>query len=95
MADVGREQTENQALRIVFMVLFWIVLRLGYWLTAIMALVQWVMRWFEDTPNPRLRRFSRSLSVYQHQILDYLLFNCEQKPFPFSDWPSDEPTEEP
>lgn len=87
MAAMDREKKERHGLRILFMVGFWLVLRLGYLLTGLMALVMWIMGWFEDEPNPRLRGFGRSLATYQHQILDFLLFNSEQKPFPFDDWP--------
>ncbi|OAD23647.1 hypothetical protein THIOM_000515, partial [Candidatus Thiomargarita nelsonii] len=28
------------------------------------------------------------LSIYIHQILLYLTYNSEEKPFPFSSWPT-------
>lgn len=94
MALDEREHKERHGLRILFMAMFWIVLRLGVWLTGLMALLQWIMGWFEDEPNQRLRGFGLSLSTYLRQILDYLLFNSDQKPFPFDDWPRAEIEEE-
>lgn len=94
MALDEREQKERHGLRILFMAMFWIVLRLGVWLTGLMALLQWIMAWFEDEPNQRLRGFGLSLAIYLRQILDYLLFNSDRKPFPFDDWPQAEIEEE-
>lgn len=38
--------------------------------------------------NEFLLGFSRSLGIYIHQIINFLTFNSEQHPFPFSTWPS-------
>ncbi len=39
--------------------------------------------------NKFLLEFSRSLSIYIYQIINFLTFNSEQCPFPFSSWPID------
>jgi len=88
MATLDREEKERHGLRILFMILFWFILRLSYFITGLMALVQWIWRWFETRPDGRLRRFSVSLARYQRQVVDFLLFNTPRKPFPFDDWPS-------
>ncbi|MHA7878389.1 MAG: DUF4389 domain-containing protein [Saccharospirillum sp.] len=94
MQTEQREYREQHGLRLLFMVLFWVILRLGYFVTALLAMTQWILGWFEDEPNSRLRQFSRSLARYQSEILDYLLFNRHTKPFPFDDWPSGEETQQ-
>jgi hypothetical protein len=71
------------------MILFWIILRISLLITGVLAIVQWVLAWFEDNPNPQLVSFCRRLALYQKQILDYLTFISNAKPFPFSDWPED------
>ena len=38
--------------------------------------------------NEFLLGFSQSLSIYIHQIINFLTFNSEQRPFPFSVWPN-------
>ncbi|MBK7493413.1 MAG: DUF4389 domain-containing protein [Nitrosomonas sp.] len=38
--------------------------------------------------NEFLLGFSQSLSIYIHQIINFLTFNSEQRPFPFSTWPN-------
>jgi len=44
-------------------------------------------------PNTRLTHFGRNLARYLQQIISYLTFSTEDKPFPFSSWPN-EPQEE-
>jgi len=80
-----RERSEHQLLRLVFMVIFGVVLRLSVILTFLLAAVQWIWRWFQRGENQRLRSFCLALGRYQHQLLDYMLFNTEAKPFPFAD----------
>lgn len=91
MEPTRRERSEHQLLRLVFMVIFGVVLRLSVLLTFLLAVVQWIWRWFQTDDNQRLRGFCLALGRYQHQLLDYLLFNSEAKPFPFADWPADAP----
>ena len=40
--------------------------------------------------NEQLLDFSDSLTKYVSQILFYITFKSEERPFPFSPWPSDE-----
>jgi len=94
MQSNRRERSEHQLLRLVFMVIFGVVLRLSVILTFLLAAVQWIWRWFQHDDNQRLRGFCLALGRYQHQLLDYLLFNTEAKPFPFDDWPSDQTDED-
>ena len=37
--------------------------------------------------NIQLSHFSKSLSVFVYQLLQYVMFNTDEKPFPFSPWP--------
>lgn len=85
-----REQKEHHAIRGLYMLLFWIFLRLSLLLTALVAIFQWAILWFQDEPLDALVDFSSSLNQYQHQILRYLTFKTEDKVFPFADWPSAE-----
>ena len=40
--------------------------------------------------NEQLLDFSNSLTKYVSQILLYITFKSEERPFPFSPWPSDD-----
>jgi len=43
---------------------------------------------FSRDTNERLLDFSSDLSVYIYQILQFLTFNSEAKPYPFAVWPN-------
>lgn len=85
-----KEQREHHLLRLLYMVLFWIFLRVSLVVTGLIALVQWVILWFQDEPIESLLNFSGSLTRFQAQILAYLTFKTEDKVFPFADWPDAE-----
>ena len=40
--------------------------------------------------NPRLASFSQSLATYIYKLLQFMMSNSDEKPFPFSDWPTTE-----
>lgn len=54
----------------------------------VVTIIQFVLMLLNDTPNARLVLFGRSLGRYLLQISNFLTFASEEKPFPFSDWPS-------
>ena len=44
---------------------------------------------FTGQSNPRLKDFGLSLARYAYQVLEYLTFNTEVRPFPFdTEWPA-------
>ena len=59
------------------------------------GLFQFAWTLINETPNQPLIRLGRSLGRYQNQIARFVSFDTETVPFPFSDWPSDEPDQAP
>ncbi|EAR09422.1 DUF4389 domain-containing protein [Reinekea blandensis] len=85
-----KEQREHHLIRLLYMVLFWIFLRVSLFVTGLIAIIQWVILWFQDEPIESLLNFAGSLKQFQAQILAYLTFKSEEKVFPFTDWPEPE-----
>jgi hypothetical protein len=85
-----KEQREHHLFRLLFMVLFWVFLRISLLVTGLISVIQWVILWFQDETIESLAEFSKSLKVFQTQILAYLTFETEDKVFPFADWPNGE-----
>jgi hypothetical protein len=54
---------------------------------------QFLSSLFTGQPNDLLTRFGGNLARYLQQIIVYMTFATEEKPFPFMPWP-DEPHEE-
>ncbi|MDH3430082.1 MAG: DUF4389 domain-containing protein [Gammaproteobacteria bacterium] len=82
-------------LRLLFMCIFGLLISLaGMVGTAIVVLgFLWVL--FTGEVNRELRQVGQSLASYMYEIVRYLTFNSEQKPFPFGGaWPSAGPEDE-
>ena len=77
-------------LRLVFMILFAIIAGLACYIVGAVAILQFLWTLFTGKSNDKLRNFGGSLSQYVYQILRFLTYSSEQKPFPFSDWPEAE-----
>lgn len=69
------------------MVLFLIVYRIVDIVVMLLALCQWLYTLITGDANESLSRFARGLGMYVKQMIDYISYNAEQKPYPFSDWP--------
>ena len=72
------------------MILMALAYQLVSTLLLFVAVVQFVLRLINDTPNPRLAGLGRSLGRYQSQVANFVSFATEEAPFPFSDWPTAE-----
>lgn len=77
-------------LRFVFMVLFAFVACVASYVVAVLIVIQFIFALVTGEGESRLRSFGGSLSTYLFQILQYLTYNSEEKPFPFKDWPESE-----
>lgn len=77
-------------LRGLFILLMAMAYQLSGTLLFMLAVIQFVLVVINETPNPRLLAFGRSLANYLRQIVRFLTFASEDIPFPFSDWPSAE-----
>ncbi len=62
-------------------------------ITFAVVAFQFLASLFTGQPNDQLTRFGRNLARYLQQIIVYMTFATEEKPFPFTPWP-DEPHEE-
>ena len=74
-----------------YMIFFAIAWGLSEVLLVFSALFQLLAVLFTGSANLNLLRFGQNLSRYHYQIARFVTFNTEERPFPFSDWPNDEP----
>ena len=72
---------------IIFAVIFYFLFAL-IWLVVIF---QFIMKLITNELNQQLLDFCDSLIKYVSQILLYITFKSEERPFPFSPWPKTEP----
>ncbi len=77
-------------IRLVFMVLFSLVLQVAGSVMMLLVLMQFLFSLFTGTTNSSLLGLGSSLSKFIYQALEFLTYNTEEKPFPFADWPQAE-----
>ncbi len=83
----GANRDESIWVRGLFMLLFVVIFWVAELVIAAVAIVQfgWVV--FSGERNERLLHFSVSLGRFVYQALQYWMFNSDEKPFPFAEWP--------
>jgi len=82
-------QKDKMVARALFMVFFLVVYSISKFLIIGLALFQLITLLLTEKPNEQVLKFSQNLSFYIYQIIKYVSFNSELKPFPFSSWPNE------
>jgi hypothetical protein len=76
--------------------LYMLLLMLAYNLAeaaiVLTAIFQFFCALITGTVNEPLLQFSKNATVYIKQVLEFLTFNSEERPFPFSAWPDEDHT---
>jgi hypothetical protein len=76
----------QQWLRIIYMILFVIVLYLVSMLVGVVMLVQALFSLLTGKPNEEVADFASDLTRYVYQVVCFLTYQSEERPFPFSPW---------
>jgi len=94
----GRSELENNIksratwLRLFYMLILCLLYGLSRIVIAAVVIIQFFHVLLQGERNRSLLGFGRSLAIYSFEVVDYLTFNREEKPFPFdSDWPTTMP----
>lgn len=74
-----------------YIVLFSILFNLAEIIIAAVVVFQFLHTLFTGKPNPRLLTFGQSLSTYAYQILTYISYNSDHRPYPLGAWPKGAP----
>lgn len=97
ISDESTEYYKDRStwVRGLFMLLFIALYHVAAVLIGAVAVLQFVWKLISGEVNPRLLSFGEDLGRYFYQIMRFLTFNTEEKPFPFTDWPSAPPAPRP
>ena len=74
-------------LRGLLMVLFYVIYKIAEFGLIVIAVLQFVATLINGRPSDSLKRFGASVSRLFYDIMLYLTFNSDERPFPFSGWP--------
>ena len=77
-------------MRILYTIIFVIIFNIVEMVVAAVVVFQLLVLLFTGEENQRLVRFGSLLSQYAYRVLQYMTFNTDEKPFPFTDWESED-----
>ncbi len=74
-------------IRVFYMIIFFIIYRIAEAVLLAVVIFQFLSRLFTAKVNEKLLVFGANLSKFAYEILMFLTYNSEIKPFPFGEWP--------
>ena len=78
--------------RLLFMAVFVAIYAITRIVFAAVVIFQFLWVLFTAETNKQLTDLGQSLATYTYQIMRYLSFNCDEKPFPIdAEWPTGSP----
>ena len=78
-------------MRGLFIVIFAVIYSITDILLTAVVVFQFLATLFTGETNVRLRAFGLSLAAFIYQIVAFMTFNSDEKPFPFGPWPEAKP----
>lgn len=82
-------------LRFFFMIIIAILYGLSRLVVAAVVVIQFFHVLLQGEKNESLLALGHSLAIYSYEVVDYLTFNRDEKPFPFdAKWPTSLPKEQ-
>ena len=79
---------KNTWLRLLFMIVMTVAWSIAVFITCAVVVVNFFYVLLTGKTNSRLTEFGQSLSTYLYQIVRFMTFNTESRPFPMDEeWP--------
>ena len=87
--ELKRELSAGEKwIRLLFIVIYAILWQVAEIVLAVTVVLQFLWTLFGGAPNPSLREFGQRLGTWLHQVVDFLTYVGDQRPWPFGlDWP--------
>jgi hypothetical protein len=74
----------DDLMRGLFMLIFFVAARFVSVLVTFIALFQFICTLITRKPNDNLKDFGKDLSLYAAEIIEFLSYHTDRKPWPFS-----------
>jgi len=85
-------KSQSTWIRLFFMLVVTLLYGVSRVVVGAVVVVQFFWVLFTGETNKNLEGLGQSLATYTYQIIRYLTFNTEERPFPFdADWPAGPP----
>ena len=88
MEEVETVEREKPGVgRALYIILYLIIIRLISMVLFVIAITQYIYSWLTGEPNDKIMYFTEGLGEYSKQLVSYVGFNTDEKPWPFGEWP--------
>ena len=89
MEEIEVEQTPRPSIdRILYTILYLIIGRFISMVLFVITITQFIYSWLGDEPNDKILIFTEGMAEYTKQLVEYVGFNTNTKPWPIGDWPN-------
>jgi hypothetical protein len=88
ISAINNASRRETVIRFLFVVLFAAIYSVTELVLGALVILQFGFKLITCETNSKLGTFSKSINRYIFQLLQFVTFNQDEKPFPFSDWPS-------
>lgn len=79
--------TIDRLIRGLYIVLFLVIGYFSVFVVLLIAILQFLANLIFRKSNDYLLQFGRALSMYASEVIDYITYVSDVKPFPFKPWP--------
>ena len=88
MEEFETNEREKPGLsRALYTILFLIIIRLISMVLFVIAITQYIYSWLTGEPNEKILYFTEGLAEYSKELVSYVGFNTDEKPWPVGEWP--------
>jgi len=87
-SENAQEKMKSRWIRGAFVLLFLLAMRIVALLVFAVAVFQFLHTLFAARANLRAQRFGKTLGFYLNETVQFVSYNVDTKPWPFTKWPS-------
>jgi hypothetical protein len=82
-APEGKARAPFPVTRLLFAIGFAVVAWVVFWIALLLGLAQWIVTAVGGDQDDQLKGWSRNLNQYLWEVLSFIVFARDEKPFPF------------
>ena len=71
-------------MRVVYMILFAVIFNIVEFVIAVVAVVQFLSKLFTGKVNQQLQALGQGVGAYVNEIIQFLTYHTDDKPYPFA-----------
>ena len=82
-------KSKSTWMRLIFMIVFSVLASVATFVVSVVVVLGFLWVLFTGETNKQLQQTGQGIATYLYQILLYLTYNSDDRPFPFeAEWPS-------